>query len=329
MNAKDLKVRYLVISFIGMLTILGCQLFTGIISPETNAPAESTPLSVDLSNLIAQNYPRVDGSTSAFPLDTSIACELLAFECEWVEWIDGTKILVPDLSVSEREFPNIQHNGTHDAYVNLIMGDADLIFVARRPSPDELDLADYMDIELDIKPIALDAFVFILNVENPVDSLTVRHIQGIYTGSITNWEQVGGRDAIINPYQRNDNSGSQELMKSLVMKDLTMISTPDMMLPTMLAPINAISDDPLGIGYSVYFYEQFMAPNQQLKLCGVDGVVPDYESIQSRAYPFTTEVYAVVRADQPNDSLAYLLREWVLTTDGQSTVSESGYVPLR
>jgi phosphate transport system substrate-binding protein len=329
MNAKVLKVRYLIISLIGVLSMLSCQLFTGISPSATEAPVATIPSAVDLSDLTAQNYPRVDGSTSAYPLEMRIACELLAFKCEWVEWFDGTQMLVPDTANSGREFPTIQHNGTHAAYVNLINGDADLILVARSPSPDELDLADSKRVELDVRPIALDAFVFILNIENSVDSLTIRQIQGIYTGAITDWKQVGGDDAVINPYQRNDNSGSQELMKSLVMNDLTMISAPEMMLPSMLAPINAISDDALGIGYSVYFYEQFMAPNQKLKLCGVEGVIPDYKSIQSRSYPYTTEVYAVMRTDQPPDSLAYLLRDWVLTADGQATVAESGYVPLR
>ena len=134
---------------------------------------------------------------------------------------------------------------------------------------------------------------------------------------------------INNPYQRNDNSGSQELMKSLVMRGLTMIAAPDMMLPTMLAPINAISDDVEGIGYSVFYYEQAMAPNERLKLCAVDGVVPDSKSIQSKTYPFTTEVYAVVRQDEPQDSIAYRLRAWLFSAAGQEVIASSGYVPLR
>ena len=113
------------------------------------------------------------------------------------------------------------------------------------------------------------------------------------------------------------------------MKDLKMINAPDMMLPTMMAPINAISDDQDGIGYSVFFYEQSMAPNELLKLIVVDGVVPSFETIQSRKYPFTTEVYAVIRDDTPSNRLAYRLRDWLLTQEGQTVVSESGYVPLR
>jgi phosphate transport system substrate-binding protein len=293
---------------------------------------ENSPTPLPLPTITAENFPRLDGSTSTTPLSMLIFCELMEISCEWVEWIDGTKLPLPNVStlnLTDDEFPSFGHHGTHNAYLNLISGQADLIFVARPPSADELEAAAALDVELITKAIALDAFVFILNIENPIDTLDLQQIQEIYMGRISDWDEVGSWDAAINPYQRNDNSGSQELMKALVMKDLPMIIAPEMMLPSMMAPINAISSDPNGIGYSVYYYEQFMAPNQELKLCGVDGVIPNFENIQTRTYPFTTEVYAVIRTDLSTESVAYRLRDWVLSTEGQAIVAESGYVPLK
>ena len=321
----EIRGRKYFVAFIFLLLFT----FTGCAPSVTTTTSSGSPTPLPLPSLTFENYPRLDGSTSTMPLDMLILCELMDLTCEWIEWIDGSKFPVPDLTALDGEIPIIGHNGTHDAYINLISGEADLIFVARLPSTDELDVAADSGVELISEPIALDAFVFILNIENPMDGLTLQQIQEIYMGRITNWEEVGGQDALITPYQRNDNSGSQELMKTLVMKDLPMINAPEMMLPSMMAPINAISDDPIGIGYSVYFYEQFMAPNEKLKLCGVDGMVPDFESIQSRTYPFTTEVYAVIRADLPPESIAYRLRDWVLSSEGQAVVAESGYVPLK
>jgi phosphate transport system substrate-binding protein len=322
------RISAIYIILIGSI-ILGCTSQDAKYTQTPVPQGSALPTPLPLPPLTPENFPLMDGSTSTFPLDTWIACDLLDITCEWMEWFDGTKYPAPNLMGIETGFPEIVHNGTHSAYVNLINGDADLILVARLPSLDELDMAESMWVELDPVAIALDAFVIILNKDNPVDDLTTREIQGIYTGAITNWSKLGGGDAEINPYQRNDNSGSQELMKSLVMRGLTMIGAPDMMLPTMLAPINAISDDVDGIGYSVFYYEQAMAPNERLKLCGVDGVVPDSKSIQSKTYPFTTEVYAVVRQDEPRDSIAYRLRAWLLSTAGQEVVASSGYVPLR
>ena len=115
-------------------------------------------------------------------------------------------------------------------------------------------------------------------------------------------------------------------MNELVMNGMQMIDSPLMILLKMIAPFYAISEDPLGIGYSVYYYEENMAPNELVKLIAVDGVSPERESIQNLRYPFTTEVYAVVRADSPMTGTAIHLRDWLLTPDGQDLIEESGYV---
>ena len=121
---------------------------------------------------------------------------------------------------------------------------------------------------------------------------------------------------------------SQELIKALVMKDLAMIDAPDLILRGMMGPINRLSWDVNGIGFSVYFFEEFMAPNEKIKLCGIDDVVPNYENIRTRKYPFTTEVYVVIRSDLDKDGNAYKLRDWLLSNEGQEVVKESGYVPI-
>ena len=70
---------------------------------------------------------------------------------------------MPDLTGYQGDFPGIGHHGTHSAYLNLINGEADLILVARSPSMEELELAQLSGVEFDIRPVALDAFVFIVN----------------------------------------------------------------------------------------------------------------------------------------------------------------------
>ncbi len=102
-----------------------------------------------------------------------------------------------------------------------------------------------------------------------------------------------------------------------------------MIFPGMMGPINAISSDSQGIGYSVYFYASYMLPDENVKLLGIEGVDPTSETIASREYPLVTEVYAVVRADMPIDNSAVMLRDWLLTDDGQDAVKESGYVPIK
>jgi phosphate transport system substrate-binding protein len=296
---------------------------------------DGTPEPVDL-DLTLETYPAVDGSTSAHPLAMLIACRVLGVPYTWRDNpMDGTKRLVPDETVAETAplaqglVPKIVHSGTHGAYVSLIEGNADLILVARSPSEPELQQATTAGVEIKIQPVALDAFVFIANHQNPVASLTVEQIQQVYTGQLTKWNQLGGPEQTLNAYQRNDDSGSQVLMKQLVMKEKQMIDAPEMVLMGMMGPINMISDDTWGLGYSVYFFEQCMAPNEKLKLLGIDGVVPSSETIGQRSYSLATEVYAAVRGDLDPQSSARKLHDWLLTDQGQAVVAESGYVRAR
>lgn len=225
--------------------------------------------------------------------------------------------------------------------MNLIAGDADFVLVARLPSEYELQEAHKVGVELDVQPVALDAFVFLVHVENPVDNLELDTVRRIYTGEITNWGEASGGQVMgfgIHAYQRNQQSGSQELMNALVMQGTPMADFPEMMiLLGMTGPINTIGGipsnmylpgDSLGIGYSVYYYATYIYPHERIKLISIEGVFPTPDSIASRNYPLTTEVYAVIREGMPQNSNAVLLRDWLLTEQGQAVVEQSGYVPL-
>jgi len=298
-------------------------------------------------NQIVLNYPRVDGSTSAKPLQDVIICRFFLLQCRW-EWSvrGGTRYIEFINYYSEESYavvpknllPNTTHNGTHEAYVNLINQETDFILVARLPSADELANAKASGVNLDARPVALDAFVILAHADNPIDTISIKQIRDIYSGQITNWSQVGGLDQPIHAYQREENSGSQELLKSLVMGNAPVINAPDMVVLKMTGPFNAIAGyprfipepgDPNGIGYSVYYYARFiMEPLEDLKILAVEGVRPTFRTIADRSYPLVAEVYAVIRAGESPTATSVLLRDWLLTQDGQDAVAESGYVPI-
>ena len=300
--------------------------------PAATAPAVTTPAPTSLDALAA-SFPRVDGSTSTGPMAVAIAGDIYDIPCKWQESIFGERLFAPAPEHLEEFDARLDGRlpspaGTHDSYLNLIGGGTDLILVARAPSESELREAKARGVALDVRPVALDAFVFIASVENPVDGLTVAQARAIYTGDITNWKKLGGPDVPIQAYQRNEDSGSQELMEALVMQGAEMIDAPSLILPTMMAPIYALRDDPAGIGYSVYYYVTFMLPDPDVKLLAVDGVKPTSETIGNRSYPLTAEVYAVVRGDAAAGSGAVLLRDWLLTDAGRAAIAASGYVPM-
>ncbi len=80
------------------------------------------------------------------------------------------------------------------------------------------------------------------------------------------------------------------------------------------------------LGYSVYYYAKEMVDHPDVKLLAVDGIAPDYDSIAGAQYPLVNEFYAVIRADEAEDSPARILFEWLKTDDARQLIIDEGYV---
>lgn len=253
---------------------------------------------------------------------------------------------------------------THVAYENLINGKCELNLTARAPSEDEKRLAKEKGVEIALKPIAKDALVFIVNSKNPVKSLTMQQVLDIYAKKTKSWKDLGwtpqgqGATDQIRPLWRERNSGSRELFDALVMKDARLTEpkppaegpggvappphggaesgteTPaparegePMISYGMSGPYNRITGDANAIGYSVYYYEHFMAASPHTRTIAIDGVEPTADTIASGKYPLVAEVYVAYRANEPADSPAMKMLKWLTSQEGQAVIRESGYVP--
>ena len=254
------------------------------------------------------NYPKIDGSTATLPLAE-------AFKADFTE-----------TNINDVE---IEHSKTHNAYVNLINGKADLILVTY-PSEDEKKLAEQQGIELEIVPIVKEAFVFLVNKNNPVENLTLNQIQEIYSGKIKNWSVVGGNNNKILAFQRPENSGSQTGMLELVMKGKKMMQpTTETISQSMADIIDVISDynnTENAIGYSYYYYATTMYTSDEMKMLSVNGIEPTYDNIQTGLYDLQTEYYAVIRKSEPEDSNTRKLLKAMMSERGQNVAKEAGYV---
>ena len=257
-----------------------------------------------------KNYPKVDGSTATAPLAE-------AFEANF----KGKKI----------DEVNVEHSKTHKAYEKLINKELDLILVTS-PSEDEEKLAEKSNVELEVTKVVNEGFVFFLNKNNPVDSLTVEQIQKIYSGEITNWKEVGGNDEEIIAYQRPKNSGSQTGMLDLVMKDKKIKDAPKediaMSMSDIIDAVSNYDNKESAIGYSYYYYANTMYLSDEIKLLKVDGVEPNNDTIKNGEYPILTAYYIVNRKDDIS-SEAESLKENMLSTRGQKVAEEAGYVPCK
>ncbi len=286
-----------------------------------------------IEGLTIDNYPKVDGSTSTAPLNTIIACKLLGINYKWVQSHNNTQKVEPKLGNKNALTlqQQIKSSQTHQSFINLINKEADIILSARKLSSDEKAYADAAGVTLIEIPVALDAFVFIVHPDNKINSLTKKQIQDIYTGKITNWSDVGGRNEEIKPYIRNANSGSQELMESLVMKDLDIPKFPEspyeLMAFTMTGAFEVVNHDKNSICYTVFYYKEHIITETPVKSVAVEGIYPDKETISNNSYPYVAEVYAVIRSDLDKLSMAYKVYEWLQTEAGKKAIEESGYVP--
>ena len=337
-NAANGNVR---IVFIVLTAILFCT--------NCSKEKEESTISPYIEGLSIDNYPVIDGSTSTLPLNVVIACELMGLNYKWQEnsisqWASNWSIEPQIGSSLRKKFDKVvKSSQTHNSFINLIDGNSDIVLTARTMSPDEKKYAETKGVTLIETPIALDAFIFIINPYNPFEELTTEDIQNIYTGKVTTWEELGWFDfprgdwypewlpTDIAPFIRNPNSGSQELMDLLVMNGLEYYKElpiyEEALILTMMGLIDAIVRETYSIGYTVYFYNEYIIrPGQDLKTIGIDGVFPNKETISKRSYPYTTEVYAVIRSDTDKSSMAYKIYEWLQTVDGRKAISKSGYI---
>lgn len=207
----------------------------------------------------------------------------------------------------------LQFSNTRGAYKSVADGTVDIIFCAK-PSAEQLAYAEEKGVELELIPIGCEAFVFLVNKNNPVDGLTSEQVRKIYSGEITRWSEVGGNSSLIDALQRNEGSGSQTGMLSF-MGDTVMKRNPMGFMGS-------------AIGYSYRYYVEGIVENGGVKMLSLDGVYPDKENVANGSYPIIGNLYAVYDKSNPNPNIPVLI-DWILSEEGQRIVEESGYSPLK
>lgn len=304
---------------------------------------------VDDRQLLIHQYVPFEPDTKALYLEEESTLHLTAGDILSLR-LDGATALYPVYSAFvQATFPvgdypltsggwygRVACSGTIDAYQRLIAGETDIIFAAA-PSQAQLDAAERAGVELHLTPIGKEAFVFFVNSQNPVTSLTVEQIQGIYTGEITNWKQLGGKRQSIRAYQRAENSGSQSALLRL-MDGLPLMEpkTEDRIggMGGIITQVASYRNHRNAIGFSFRYYAAEMAANDQIRLLALNGVEPTKETIRDGSYPISSYFYAVTAAPKgqsaPEDTNAVLraFLDWILSEQGQSLVERTGYVSL-
>ena len=279
--------------------------------PNEGSKVVSLDEAADIQWYADADFPRLDGATALYPVYSAI---VQATYPRGV--IYGTPM----------DDPLVLCTKTNKAYQRLIEGSADVIFCAG-PSDEQLAAAQAAGVELELTPFGAEAFVFTVNAENPLENITTEQIQGVYSGAITDWSELGvdGLGEIV-AYQRPKNSGSQTALEAL-MGDVALMIPPQQSVSDGMEDIlNNIEyrNLPNAIGYSFRFYCTEMV-GSGVRLLSIDGVEPTLENIRSRAYPHVTTLYAVTRRGEDNPNVRILL-DWLTSDQGQKLVEKCGYV---
>ena len=216
--------------------------------------------------------------------------------------------------------------GSGTGIAALINGSTDICTSSRPIKQSEMEkLKDrYATLGIEV-PCAKDGITIFLNQSNPVKELTIKQLSGIFSGKIRNWKEVGGPDAEIRLYGRENSSGTYSFFKDNVVK--ADYAANCQTLPGTSAVVNAVSKDKFGIGYGGAAYAT------GVKHCGVkkDDRSPAYlattETIKTGQYPITRYLYMYL-GNRPTGDIKKFI-DWVLSPDGQKIVVEIGYFPVK
>lgn len=208
----------------------------------------------------------------------------------------------------------------------LINGSTDICTSSRPLKSSEMDKLKerYGSLGIEI-PCAKDGITIFLNESNAVSELSIKQLGGIFSGKIRNWKEVGGPDAEIKLYGRENSSGTYVFFQEKVVKGDYAPSCQT--LPGTAAVVNAVSKDKYGIGYGGAAYAS------GVKHCKVkkDDKSPAFnataESIAKGDYPITRYLYMYMRNRPTGETKAYI--DWILSADGQKVVTEIGYFPVK
>ena len=286
--------------------------------PDSGAPASSAASEVPLEPILrVDEFPITDGSTACIPLIAQIMADTTGLDLETARSAVTT-------------------NTTAQAWRNLGLygnnyGDSvKLIIAYEAPESVKEELKADGD-PLEQKAIGRDALVFIVNEDNPVQSLTLQQLKDIYAGTITNWKDVGGKDQEIIAFQRRADSGSQTLFQKLLIQSGPLMEAPTELAPTAMGELvdslAAYNNSANAIGFSVYYYIDQMYSQPGLRLLSVDGVMPSNDTLADGSYPLCNDFYAVIRPDAAADSPERQLYDWLDTEAGQACIKKAGYVP--
>ena len=174
--------------------------------------------------------------------------------------------------------------------------------------------------------VALDGLSLYVHQDNPINELSLDQLKNIFTGKVKNWSELGGKDAPITTYSRENSSGTYEFFKEHVLKGQDFVSSAQTM-PGTAAVLQAISKDPNGIGYGGAAYGHGAKALKIKRTDDAPAVEATEANVVNGTYPIWRYLYNYLDPEKDKGEIGEYLK-WIRSDEGQKIVKDVGYYPL-
>lgn len=174
--------------------------------------------------------------------------------------------------------------------------------------------------------VCLDGLSIYVNTDNEIRELSLEQLEGLFTGRIKNWKEVGGADAPVTLYSRENSSGTYEFFKEHVLKGKDFAASAQTM-PGTAAVLQSVAKDKNGIGYGGAAYGAGAKHLLVKKDASSPAIEPNEETVIKGTYPIWRYLYIYVNPALDKDEVAAYLN-WIRSDEGQKVVKDIGYYPL-
>lgn len=220
----------------------------------------------------------------------------------------------------------VSGGGSGTGIAALFNGTTDICMASRDMKPKEYSDAKAKNLGVTRIAVSLDGIAIFLNKQNPVSNLSISQLRAIYNGELTNWKEVGGTNATIILYGRENNSGTYAYFKEHVLQDDDFADRCQT-LPGTASVVNALTKDPNGIGYGGIAWATTVKHAGVMATDTSTAIHPTIEAVSIGEYPISRELYFFLRGAPTVDVKNFI--NWTLSPEGQKIAESADYVPLK